>query len=68
MTSHLSTIDWLLYALAAPQLSSLNRELFNEKLKKENKEALYERNRKIIDFDYIPEHLVDGFKKQVLRL
>ena len=45
-----------------------DRELVTAKLQKEGKQELYERNRKIIDFDYIPEHLVEGFKKQVLRL
>ena len=45
-----------------------NRELFHDKLKKENKTEQYEKNRRIIDFDYIPEDLVNGFKKHVLRL
>ena len=45
-----------------------NPELFREKLKKEKREEQYERNRKIIDFDFIPKDLVDGFKKHVLRL
>ena len=45
-----------------------NPELFREKLKKEEREEQYERNRKIIDFDFIPKDLVDGFKKHVLRL
>ena len=45
-----------------------DRELCTAKRQKEGKQELYERNRKIIDFDYIPEHLVEGFKKQVLRL
>ena len=41
-----------------------DRELFTAKLQKEGKQELYERNRKIIDFDYIPEHLVEGFKSK----
>ena len=45
-----------------------NRELFHDKLKKENRTEQYEKNRRIIDFDYIPEDLVNGFKKHVLRL
>jgi 5'-3' exonuclease len=38
-----------------------NREYFNEKMKKENAYDKFELNRKIIDFNYIPQHLIDEF-------
>ena len=46
-----------------------NKELFNQKLA-ENPEAqkLYEQNKNIIDFECIPQKLVDGFYKTVLKL
>ena len=46
-----------------------NKELFQQKLK-EYPEALslYELNRKIIDFEYIPHDIQEGFNKTVLKI
>ena len=46
-----------------------NPEEFKTKLEKTpGAKEIYERNQKIIDFNYIPKELVDGFKKDVLLL
>lgn len=46
-----------------------NRELFNKKLHEtENAKSIYELNTKLIDFDSIPQDLVDRFKQQCLKL
>ena len=46
-----------------------NPEEFKAKLEKTpGAKEMYERNQKIIDFNYIPKELVDGFKKDVLLL
>jgi len=46
-----------------------NQEEFIKKLEK-NPEAkdLYEQNKKIIDFNHIPNNLIDGFKKNILLI
>ena len=38
-----------------------NKEYFDERMKKENVYDKFELNRKIIDFNYIPQHLIDEF-------
>jgi 5'-3' exonuclease len=38
-----------------------DRPYFEERLKKENAYEKYENNRKMVDFNYIPQHLVDEF-------
>uniref|UniRef100_A0A6C0D9K9 5'-3' exonuclease domain-containing protein n=1 Tax=viral metagenome TaxID=1070528 RepID=A0A6C0D9K9_9ZZZZ len=38
-----------------------NKEYFDERMKKENAYDKFELNRKIIDFNYIPQHLIDEF-------
>jgi 5'-3' exonuclease len=38
-----------------------NREYFDERMKKENAYDKFELNRKIIDFNYIPQNLIDEF-------
>jgi len=44
-------------------------ELFEEKLKSDpDAQQKYERNRKIVDFNYIPIELINGFKTDVLGL
>jgi 5'-3' exonuclease len=43
-----------------------NKEYFEDRLKKENAYAKYELNRKIIDFDEIPENLVNEFMHNLL--
>ena len=44
-------------------------ELFEEKLKSDpDAQQKYERNRKIVDFNYIPVELINGFKTDVLGL
>lgn len=46
-----------------------NPEEFKAKLEKTpGAKEIYERNQKIIDFNYIPQELVDGFKKDMLLL
>ena len=43
--------------------------LFEEKLKSDpDAQQKYERNRKIVDFNYIPVELINGFKTDVLGL
>ena len=37
-----------------------NPELFQERLKKDNAYSLYERNRKLVDFNEIPKELIIG--------
>ena len=41
-----------------------NKEEWNKKLQDENIRATFERNRQIIDFNYIPEDLVNEFKNK----
>lgn len=41
---------------------------FNEKLKKENRLEQFELNKLLIDFNNIPKHLVDGFKRDILLI
>jgi 5'-3' exonuclease len=43
-----------------------NRDYFEERLKKENAYAKYENNKKIIDFDCIPENLATEFMQTVV--
>ena len=44
-------------------------ELFKEKLKSDpDAQQKYERNQQIIDFNYIPDELINGFKRDVLGL
>lgn len=38
-----------------------NREYFNERMKKEDAYEKFESNRRIIDFNYIPQNLIDEF-------
>ena len=45
-----------------------NKNDFIEKCEKENAKELYERNKKIIDFNCIPTELCDSFYKNVLQL
>ena len=45
-----------------------NTEEFKKTLEQKNAKALYERNRTLIDFNRIPEELVQEFKKECLRL
>ena len=43
-------------------------EYFEERLKKENAYALYERNKKLIDFNEIPPEHIYMFKKYNMHL
>ena len=44
-------------------------ELFNEKLNSEpDAQQKYDRNQKIIDFNCIPDELINGFKRDILGL
>lgn len=45
-----------------------DKQLFNNKCKRENVESLFKRNKQIIDFDYIPDELKFSFYKNVLQL
>jgi len=45
-----------------------NPDIFREKLKKENAIEQYKLNTLLIDFNNIPEELVNGFKKEVLLI
>lgn len=46
-----------------------DRDLFEKKLDKEKgARDRYELNKTLVDFDNIPEHLIEGFKKEVLRI
>ena len=44
-----------------------NRELFNAKIKEHNANDAFERNQRIIDFNYIPKNLSDGFKYELIN-
>ena len=39
---------------------------FEERLKKENAYELYERNKKLVDFNCIPQELIDGFINEII--
>ena len=41
-----------------------DNEFFKKKIEKENAYELYERNKKLVDFNYIPKNLVKLFKKK----
>ena len=43
-----------------------NKSYFDERMQKENAYAKYEMNRKIIDFDCIPQNLVNEFMKNIV--
>ena len=45
-----------------------NSAYFEERLKKENAYEKYELNKKIIDFEYIPQNLVDEFMKTIVSV
>jgi 5'-3' exonuclease len=46
-----------------------NKELFNEKLNNvKNAKEIFERNRKLVDFNCIPDNLRKGFMKEVLGI
>jgi 5'-3' exonuclease len=45
-----------------------NSVYFEERLKKENAYEKYELNKKIIDFEYIPQNLVDEFMKTIVSV
>lgn len=44
-----------------------NREYFEERLKSENAYELYELNKKLVDFNEIPNHLVEEFISSLMR-
>jgi len=44
-----------------------DREYFEERLKKENAYELYELNKRLVDFNKIPQHLVDEFISSLMR-
>ena len=43
-------------------------ETFRERLEKDGAQDVYERNRILVDFNRIPQELVDDFKTNCLRL
>ena len=45
-----------------------NPESFEKRIEQKNAKAEYERNRTLVDFNRIPEELVNEFKKDCLRL